>query len=868
MRNFVVVVALVTLCAFVLASSAAADPSEYGFESVAASESTYQAGGHPDFTTTFALKANSGGEPFATTRNLDVELPPGLIGNPSAYPPCTNAQFQSLSCPTASQVGIAHVSVFGFFPVFEPIYLLKPPSEDVVARLAFVAFQFPTYVDIHVRSESDYGLTASLTGLSGVGRIKEATTTLWGVPSATAHDTERITPIEGLFGQFPLETPRPSGLAPTVFMTNPTTCGAPQQVGFRSDTYALPGLVATAIAPLPVISGCEKLGFEPSLSATPTTRAAASPSGLDVDLSIPQNEEVNGVATSELRDATIALPKGMTLAAGATDGLEACSAQEVGYKVSPPPAAHCPDASKIGTVEFDAPALSRTLQGSVYQRTPEAGNLFRIWLVADELGVHVKIPGDIHLDPETGQVTTLFVDNPQIPVRQLKLHFKGGPRGVLATPSSCGTYSTHYEFIPWSGNGAVSGEAPMTIDQGCATGGFRPKLAAGTTNPTAGRFSPLAVDLTRTSREQNLAELEVEMPPGLLAKLAGVDLCSQGQAANAACPASSQVGTTTIAAGPGTSPLWIPQPGKAPTAIYLAGPYKGEPYSLVVRTPGQAGPFDLGTVVVRAAIDVDPESTEVTVKSDPLPQFLQGVPVSYRTLHLDINRPDFSLNPTSCDPMAVKASLRSVAGAIAKPSDRFQVGSCGQLAFKPRLSLRLRGKTHRGGFPGLRATLKMPKGANIARAAVALPHSEFLEQAHIGTVCTRVQFAVRSCPEASVYGRAKAVTPLLDEPLEGPVYLRSSSHELPDLVADLRGQIDVVLDGRIDSVNGGIRTVFSSVPDAPVSRFTLTMRGGSKGLLVNSTALCHAPHRAVAKFRGHNGRTRVMHPLLKAACAR
>ncbi|HEX3609887.1 MAG TPA: hypothetical protein VHU14_09525, partial [Solirubrobacterales bacterium] len=311
-----------------------------------------------------------------------------------------------------------------------------------------------------------------------------------------------------------------------------------------------------------------------------------------------------------------------------------------------------------------------------------------------------------------------------------------------------------------------------------------------------------------------------------------------------------------------------PQPGKDPTAVYLSGPYKGAPYSLVVKTPAQAGPFDLGTVVVRAGIFVDPSTAQVTAKSDPLPQILEGVPISYRTIHVDIDRPDFALNPTSCDPMSIDGAVTSDRGAVANASDRFQVGGCAGLGFKPSLATHLSGGTHRGTHPRLQAVLRARPGeANIGRAAVTLPHSEFLDQSHIRTVCTRVQFVASECPEASIYGRAKAITPLLDQPLEGPVYLRSSNHELPDLVVALSGQVKFNLVGRIDAVpSGGIRTTFESVPDAPVSKFVLTMQGGKKGLLVNSTNICARHDRLVARFDGQNGKVHDIEPLLKNDC--
>jgi len=539
----------------------------------------------------------------------------------------------------------------------------------------------------------------------------------------------------------------------------------------------------------------------------------------------------------------------------------------VGYKTRA--SAHCPDAAKIGTAEIDVPALPRVLHGSIYQRTPEPGHLFRIWLVSDELGLHLKVSGDIHLDPSSGQITSLFLDNPQAPVRSFELHFKSGPRAPLATPGSCGVYQSHYELAPWSGAPAVLGESPMTIDQGCDTGGFSPQLSAGTADPTAGAYSPFVLTLHRQSGEQNVASLDVSMPPGLLAKLAGVAVCGEAGAMVGDCPAASQVGATAVASGPGSSPLWIPQPGKDPTAVYLSGPYKGAPYSLTVKVPAQAGPFDLGTVITRAGIYVDPETTEVTVKSDPLPQILEGVPITYRTIHVEVNRPSFTLNPTSCAPMSVRARVASVAGVVANPSSPFRVGSCASLPFKPRLSLLLKGSTKRSAHPALRAELRAAAGdANIAKAVVGLPHSEFLAQEHIRTICTRVQFAASTCPAGSVYGHARAISPLLDQPLEGPVYLRSSSNLLPDLVADLRGAIHVVLVGRIDSVNGGIRTSFDMVPDAPVSKFVLSMEGGKKGLLVNSRNLCASVDRASVSLVAQSGKAIRQRPTLRASCSK
>ncbi|HWM54167.1 MAG TPA: hypothetical protein VNO20_02090 [Solirubrobacterales bacterium] len=872
------------------ATSARADVSDYGIKSFSASLSTNQAGDHPDFVTSFDLKREPSGLLHATTREIVIDSPPGLTGNPNVVPKCTAAQLVLTdvndpsgegSCPIGSQVGISEVTVFnegGARTFIEPVYNMEPPGDEAVARLGLIAEVFPTFIDIRVRSEGDYGLRATIEGAGSLIPLLAATTTLWGVPAASSHDPLRITPYEALHcGGEPCTSPggapRDSGLIPAPFLTNPTRCGAPLEIGMIARSYALPDQPSTAIASLPAMAGCGKLDFDPTLTVTPSSGEAAAPTGLDVRLALPQDENAGSIATSQLRYARVVLPQGMTIAPGAADGLAACSAVEVGLGTSGP--ASCPSASKIATVEIDSPSLARVIDGAVFQRTPVKGNLFGVWLVSDELGLHLKLPGEVEADPVTGQLSTSFTGTaeseglPQEPVREFRLHFKSGPRAPLAAPQSCGAYLTHYEFTPWSGRSPVAGATPMSFDRGCETGGFSPELSAGTANPVAGAFAAFTMTLTRESREQNISALALSPPRGLSAKLAGVTLCEGVAAETGSCPPASRVGIGRVATGPGAAPLWLPQPGKDPILAYLSGPYKGAPYSFVVKAPAQAGPFDFGTVVTRAAIRINPTTARATVASDPLPQILEGVPVTYRTIHVELDRRRFALNPTSCTEMQVDSKVASVTGQLATPRSRFQVGGCRDLGFRPTLSLRLFGKTNRGAHPRLRAVLRPRKGdANIASAQVALPRSEFLDQEHIRTVCTRVQFAQDGCPKGSIYGFAKATTPLLDEPLRGPVYLRSSNNTLPDLVIALGGSIEIDAVGRIDSIKGGgIRTTFAVVPDAPLTRLVLTMQGGGKGLLVNSRNLCKGAGRVEVELDAHNGRSIDRNPTLQNDCA-
>jgi hypothetical protein len=890
-----VTVVFAVLVGAVASSAAAAE--DFGIESVGASLSTLQAGAHPDLVTEVNFKGTAAG-PATDVRDLSVELPPGLTANPENFPHCSFTAFvqsKELSrspCSPDTQVGLVEVR-FGetATTLEEPLYNLASP-DDEIARFGFLGIFYPIVLETRLRSGSDYGVTVRSLGIESAARILKIRSKTWGVPADPIHDAERLTPAEAnfcsaflgysgpclascpsalaepipcLFGGYAAPGgKRSSSLPPEPFMTNPASCG-PAEFGFEANTYQHPDVVDREKISAGEIGGCDKVPFDPSLTISTTSRRAGAPTGLEATLKIPPDEAVNTLNQSPLRTARVSLPQGLTVNSSAADGLEACSAAQAAFGTEN--ASQCPDGSKVGTAEISSAALKRPIKGGIFLRSPEPGHLFRFWLVAHELGVNLKLPAEVQLDEATGQLTTVIQESPQLPAEEVVLRLNGGARAPLRNPLSCGTFKAGYELGPWSGNPAVNGVAPLVIDQGCNSSGFAPKLSAGTLSPTAGQYSPFVFDVSREDGEQNVAGIDVQLPKGLTAKLAGVPLCPDSAAGSGACPAASQVGIARAAVGAGTQPLWIPQPGKSPTALYLAGPYKGAPYSVVATVPAQAGPFDLGVVAVRSGIYVDPETAQVTVKSDPLPQILQGVPVDYRHVRVEVDRDNFTLNPTTCAEQSVRASILGSGGAVATPSDRFQAADCASLGFAPKLSLQLKGATKRTGHPQLHAVLKPRKGdANISRVSVAMPHSEFLDQAHIGTVCTRVQFAAGACPAGSVYGRATAITPLLDQPLEGPVYLRSSSHTLPDLVVDLRGPIHVALDGRIDSVGGGIRTSFEAAPDAPISKFVLDMKGGKKGLLINSSNLCAGRNFATVKMSGQNGRRHDSRPRLGVRC--
>jgi hypothetical protein len=851
--------------ALIAASPASAAFSIAGFS---ASITNSVAGAHPDLTTdlTFPMTSSVPSLIDGNVKDIAVELPAGLVGDPTAVPQCLQSAFAQGTCMAAAQVGSVDVDLIAgaeHFPVTVPVFNMQPRN---AAETAEIAFSIIGLVNVHmptsVRTDGDYGLTVSSSGVSRNFGIASVVLTVWGVPADPSHDALRANMLTGSVG--------PSQLPRVPFLTNPGRCDAPMKVTAKANSYQAPGIFSDAEASLPQLSGCESQPFDPEFTLHPQSRVAGEPSAYEATLTVPQNKSPDGQAAANLRHATVTLPAGVRLSPSAASGLGACSDADLRMGSTAP--ATCPDSAKVGEARIDTPVLDGPIEGSVYLRQPLPGHLFRIALVADDFGIHMKVPGEVKPDPETGQLTATFADAPQLPFEELTLAFKGGPRAALINPTRCGTYTTRALLTPWSSAQAKESLSSFTIDQNCGTGDrFTPGLQAGTANPVAGAHSPFTLRVTGLDGQQNMSAIAATLPEGVLAELAGIPLCGDALAATGACPQASQIGTATVGAGPGSNPIYVPQPGKAPTGVYLAGPYKEAPYSLVVRVPAQAGPFDLGTVAVRNALYVDPVTTQVTAKSDPLPQILQGIPIDYRDVRVEIDRDDFTLNPTSCDPMSVSSAITSVQGSLATPSSRFQVTDCERLGFAPKLALRFSGPAHRAAHPRLQATLSLPDGgANIRKATVLLPETELLENAHIRTICTRVQFNAGAgngaqCPKGSVYGYAKAWTPLLDKPLEGPVYLRANGgeRELPDLVASLGGQIHVNLVGYIDSVHERIRNTFAMVPDAPVSKFVLNMQGGRKSLLSNNTNLCKAKPRATVRFDGHNGKVHDTNPLVK-----
>lgn len=902
-------------------------------------EAAMAAGGHPfALTTTFRIPPMQEGGliyPAEALKDIRIDQVEGLAGIPTAVPRCSSADFLEEPTKESAGTGCSNASVLGTVQAevgeegkvnsfVGAVYDLVPVP-GFAARLGFRLPAVRIVVDLGLSESAPYRVFASIRDVSQGLELFGSKFVIWGNPHDPAHDPyrgeclKRTTDAEGNLqsqGECHVEG------AETPFLISPRACTGPLSTAWLTTSWQYPAAPPATGSALTHggFDGCGGLGFSPSITAQPTSKAATSPTGLDfgLDVSDPGLTDPKGLAGADIEKAEVTLPEGMSVNPSQAEGLAVCTEADLARESSQSEfGAGCPAASKIGSVEIETPLLPEDIfKGSLFVATPYEnpfGSLIAFYIVIKdpELGIDIVQPAKVTPNPVTGQLVTTTEQMPQLPFSHFRLHFKEGTRSPLVTPPACGSYDLAATLSPYSGGAPVTSNSIFQVISGpdsgpCPSGGtppFHPGLTAGTINNAAGRYSPFNVRLFRSDSEQEITHFSIKLPPGVTGKLAGIPFCSDLQivAAKArerqphggqeelddpSCPAASEIGHTLAGAGVGPSLTYVP--GK----VYLAGPYHGSNLSIVAITAAKAGPFDLGTVVVREAIKVDPETAEVSVDaagSDPLPHIIDGIPVHLRDVRVYVDRPEFVLNPTSCTPTSTASTVLGSGTNFATEADdrpvtvttRFQAADCASLGFKPKLKLMLKGPTRRAGLPKLKAVVTArPGDANIGRAVVTLPKSEFLEQGHIGTVCTRVQFNAgpgngAECPARAVYGHAVAITPLLSEPLTGPVFLRSNGGErrLPDLVAAMHSKdIDIDLLGFIKSLHpkgsdiSRIRTVFASVPDAPVRKFTLEMFGGKKGLLINSTNLCKGKHRAISTFVGQNGRRSQTRSAVKAQC--
>lgn len=886
MRTIMRRMALAAAAALALGAGAAgtASAAEYGFQpgTTRAATSTAQAGGHPDLTISVRLARDARDLPLGGTQQLGTRLPPGLVGNPTVADTCPMPDIVLSQvnpvCPRTAAVGSLAAVVyypgvgFGLPQQVRRIYRL-PTRADEPAAFGTSILGYPIKMVAALRSDGGYALDVVAPRMPEALYLGDLDVTFWGVPAdrqgigdqwdgnvmvPPSHDGHR-------FGG------RLDGAPRRAFMSNPTRCGAPQPLGIFVRAFVYDGYDEAA-PQLPALTGCEAVPFDPAIEVRPASRAAGAPSGYGIDIVVPQSDDADRLASAHLRDVAVTLPAGVAISPPTADGLQTCTDAQLGLDRLDREA--CPLASKIGTVRIDTPLLDEPLTGAIYQgsqrsRDPASGEMYRLFLTAAGNGIRLKLRGAIRADPATGQLTTTFVDNPQLPFDRLSLTFKGGDRAPLVNPSSCGEKTATATLTAWSG-AVREVSSTFAIDEGCPSGLFGPSFSAGTLDPAAGAFSPFVISVGRADGHQDLERMTFRFPRGVVGMISSVPLCADAAASAGTCDEASRIGSVTVAAGSGGAPLHLP--GR----LYLTEPYGGAPFGISIVVPAIAGPFDLGTVVVRGAIHVDPVDASITVASDPLPRIVGGVPLHLRAIDVRVDRERFMFNATRCVPMAVGAQLTSTAQGSADYGHPYQARGCKALPYRPRLLLRVgaRGRTKRDRKTPLTAVLTQPVGqANNKVVSVLLPKTVNARLEVLNEACELEDYRAERCGDRGLIGDASAITPVLRDPLRGRVYLvRNPTRRLPDIMVALRGQVAIDVTGIVNVAPRTFRlgTRFTTIPDVPLTRFRMTFHGTGRALLGTAKDLCARSSRAQPARIGFRsqalGSTRVYQPLRTVGC--
>jgi hypothetical protein len=766
-------------------------------------------------------------------------------------------------CPGDTAVGVVSLTVDDYVEeVFTvPIFNLVPKQGEP-ARFGFEIVGIPVTLDTSVRTGEDYGVNIDVNNITETASFQSSTVSIWGVPGEASHDSARGW---GCIqeGRFSAVSGQPCELAPTEgaapFLTMPTSCAGPfsstvegsswplkaspeaerASVSFPAVPYSLSDGFGRSLG----VTGCNKLPFEPSIEVAPDGEAASTPTGLAVKVKVPQevSQNAGGLSSSSVKDIAVTFPEGVTVNPASADGLEACSESQIGFEaghgvdgsgfgefnpVTEPGSKtalftptignpFCPTASKIGTVKIKVPVIKIPLEGALYLAAQDAnpfGSLVATYIVAEdpESGVVVKLPGEVTLDPQTGRITATFKNSPQAPLEEAEIHLFGGARAPFSTPSRCGAYTTDASFAPWSGGPAVVSQSQFNITSGpngspCPSGqlAFNPVLAAGMTNINAAAFSPLVTTISREDGQQNIKTVQLHMPAGLSGVLAGVPLCPDAQADAGTCAQASLIGHTTVSVGLGGDPFTVVG-GEVFLTEKVAGSPEDAPFGLSIVNPAVAGPFNLGKVVVRATVAVDPHTAQLTVTTGEIPHILDGIPLQIKHVNVTIDRSGFTFNPTNCSKTAVTGNIGSVEGASSPVAVPFQVTNCASLKFAPKFAVTTSGKTSKANGAGLTATLSYPTAAqgtqtNITRVKVDLPKQLPSRLTTLQKACTNAQFELNpaNCPKESKIGYAKVTTPLLPVPLEGPaIFVSHGGEAFPSLTMVLQGAppYDVTVD--------------------------------------------------------------------------
>ena len=791
-------------------------------------------------------------QPVVLAKDLRFTLPAGLVGNPVPLPKCSLATFVKKTntsfCPNNTVVGVATPIITNVFDghyvpyaFTVPLYSIEPAVGEP-ARFGFDTAVGPVVLNTSVvpSGDGDYSVVVSVPDIPDDVGFIGSQVTFWGVPADTRHDTARGTCLDEYEGHSvhnltKLEKACPSGEKAQPFVIMPGSCEGPLQTMVESDSWegagqynAIKRYTFANNEGAPVAQdGCDHLNFEPSISVAPGGAQGSTPTGLTVSVHVDQESSLNptGLSEASVRNTTVTLPAGVALNPSGASGLTACPlltgktvlqeereerGEVSGIDLESAQPANCPESSKIGKVTIHTPLLEHNLEGGVYLGTPapngEAGmnpfnNLIAIYIVAKDpvSGVLVKLAGRVEPNEQTGQLTSTFTNTPQLPFENLELEFFGGSRAPLGTPAFCGAYTTSASILPWSGNPAAEIVSPpfeitsQPPDEAFCQSPlpFTPSLTAGALNLQAGAFTPFTMTMSREDGNQNLQAINLDMPSGLSGLLNGVELCHEAQANAGTCGAGSLLGETTVSVGLGANPYSVTG-GK----VYITEKYDGAPFGLSIVNPANAGPFHLGNVIVRAKIEVNPITAALTITSNEkepyaIPQYIRGIPLQIKHVNVTIDRPNFTFNPTDCNPSSITGSLRSSEGATSALSVPFQVTNCATLQFKPGFKVTTSAKTSRKNGASLHVQITYPKApfgtqANIKSVKVDLPRQLPSRLTTLQKACVARVFEAgpENCPAESKVGYAKAVTPLLPVALEGSAYFVSYGDlKFPELIS-------------------------------------------------------------------------------------
>lgn len=850
----------------------AADAAGFGIEpgSFSAVLSGNNAGEHADLTATFTLNQEPINNPTGYLKDVGLALPPGFVGDSTATLRCNMGEVAKETCPEQDAVGVASLTS-ALPPEFESVesstvlvYNIAPYPEEPAA-FAFEANGMSIRLDTSLSVENNYGLAMSATDVSDARPVISTTITLWGVPA----DHNGPGPLETSQCRFnetteeeECETYGARGVGERLpFLSDPVSCETSVTGSLSVDSWQAPGTASQATTSLGPIGECEGLRFEPSISVLPEQTQAHEPTGYEVAVHLPSDQNPGDRAAADLENAQLDLPPGTVISPSATGDLQACSDSQ--FQVNSSTAAGCAQASQIGSTAIKTPLLAEPMQGELFLGSPECGpcsgqdaqegKMIRVFVQASGSGVIVKLDGSIAVNQATGHLTMTIKDAPQLPVEELKLDLDGGPRALLANPAECSVaLRGSAQLTPYNSSLATEVAGPSFQSTGCAATQFAPSLEAGTVSNQAAGSSATVVSIARSDQDQTLERFSVSLPPGLLGLLSKVHVCPRPAAQAGTCDVQSQVGSVTIAAGPGAEPLSLTG------GVFLTGPEEGAPFGLSIVVPAQAGPIDLGKIQISAGIHIDPATAALTITTGAVPQSLAGVPLQISSLRLDIDRAGFMVNPTNCRPQAIDATITSAQGTPAAAAEHFQAARCAKLAFKPKLTALADAKATRLG--GAYVHLKLagaPGEANVGKVKLDFPEALPSRLTTLQGACREGVFKAdpASCPGSSIIGTGALTTPFLRGLLRGPVYLVShGSRAFPDLDAVMQGEgVTLILTGTASFAHGISSDVFRTLPDAPISTLDLMFPQGSSSAFAANANLCNRTLKMPTELTGQNG---------------